>query len=189
MIGIPLALIGSNALEWVIHKHVLHGMGRSPERFWGFHLWEHHAHVLKNAGYDADYERPWWTLSARRREVLGLSLMVVPLLPLAPVAPFFVATSAVCAVRYYRAHKRAHLDPAWAREHLPWHYDHHMGPDQEANWCVTNPWWDRVRGTRRPYVGTADEARDEERRRRIRESARPTRADPARSAPSAAAGA
>jgi sterol desaturase/sphingolipid hydroxylase (fatty acid hydroxylase superfamily) len=99
-------------------------------------------------------------------------MMVIPFLPIAPVAPFFVGTLAYSSFRYYRVHKHAHLDPAWAREHLPWHYDHHMGPNQEANWCVTNPWFDEVMGTRRPYVGTADEARDEERRRKLRESAR-----------------
>ena len=46
------------------------------------------------------------------------------------------------------------------REHLPWHYDHHMGPNQEANWCVTRPWFDYVMGTREPYVGTLRESGD-----------------------------
>lgn len=179
MIGIPLALLASNATEWWIHKHVLHGTDRRPDRYWGFHLWEHHAHCLKNGCADPDYAKPWWKVQARRREVLGLSLMVLPFLPLAPVAPFFVATTTLSAVHYYRTHKRAHLDPAWAKAHLPWHYDHHMGPDQDANWCVTRPWWDHVRGTRKPYVGTDDERRDEERRRRIRESARARAVRPA----------
>ena len=63
------------------------------------------------------------------------------------------------AVRYYRVHKRAHRDPSWAREHLPWHYDHHMGPNQDANWCVTWPWFDWVMGTREHYVGTERDRR------------------------------
>ncbi|MBK8693335.1 MAG: hypothetical protein IPN17_13835 [Deltaproteobacteria bacterium] len=37
MIGLPLALLYSNAWEWVIHKYVLHGMGKSRESFWSFH--------------------------------------------------------------------------------------------------------------------------------------------------------
>lgn len=56
--------------------------------------------------------------------------------------------------------ERAHLDPAWAREHLPWHDDHHMGPDQHKNWCVTRPWFDILMGTGVPYAGTPREAAD-----------------------------
>ena len=52
----------------------------------------------------------------------------------------------------------------WARENLPWHYDHHMGPDQNANWCVTKPWFDHVMGTRKPYLGTEKAKKDEARR-------------------------
>jgi sterol desaturase/sphingolipid hydroxylase (fatty acid hydroxylase superfamily) len=76
-------------------------------------------------------------------------------------------------VDYYRKHKRAHLDPAWAREHLPWHYDHHMAPDQDANWCVTHPFFDHVMGTRKPYLGTERERQDQERatRRKARAAA------------------
>jgi sterol desaturase/sphingolipid hydroxylase (fatty acid hydroxylase superfamily) len=52
------------------------------------------------------------------------------------------------------------LDPEWARKVVPWHVDHHLGPDQDKNWCVTKPWFDWVMGTRVPYVGTAREAAD-----------------------------
>ena len=34
---------------------------------------------------------------------------------------------------YYVRYKRAHLDPEWGRRHLPWHVDHHMRPNQDAN--------------------------------------------------------
>jgi sterol desaturase/sphingolipid hydroxylase (fatty acid hydroxylase superfamily) len=77
---------------------------------------------------------------------------------------FFVGTVWYAAINYYRVHKRAHLDPAWARTNLPWHYDHHMGPEQDANWCVTRPWFDDLLGTRRPYLGTDKATRDEARR-------------------------
>ena len=81
-------------------------------------------------------------------------------LPLLPIAPFFTAAVWYSAIRYHRVHKRGHLDPNRARTHLPWHYDHHMGPNQEANWCVTRPWFDYVMGTREPYVGTLRESGD-----------------------------
>ncbi len=28
MIGIPLGLLTGNAMEWVVHRHVLHGLGK-----------------------------------------------------------------------------------------------------------------------------------------------------------------
>ncbi len=36
---------------------------------------------------------------------------------------------------------------------MPWHYDHHMGKDQNSNWCVTHPLFDMVLGTRKEYLG------------------------------------
>ena len=79
------------------------------------------------------------------------------------------------ALLSYRAHKRAHLDPEWAKRHVPWHYDHHMGPDQDANWCTLLPWFDDLMKTRRPYLGTERQRRDEERARE-RDEARARRA-------------
>lgn len=167
MIGIPIALATSNLFEWWFHKHVLHGRGRHGG-WWGFHLHRHHANVLRQQGWDTDYAKGWVRSEPQFKEVVGLVAVTLPFLPLLPVAPFFTGTVVYCSWRYYQCHKRAHLDPAWAREHLPWHYDHHMGPDQEANWCVTRPWADVLLGTRKPYVGTDVEAADEARRRAVR---------------------
>lgn len=47
---------------------------------------------------------------------------------------------------------------------MPWHYDHHMGPNQHKNWCVTKPWFDVIMGTRERYAGTPREAADRLRR-------------------------
>lgn len=167
MIGIPVALTVSNLFEWHFHKRVLHGRGRKGG-WWNFHLYRHHAQALRSHGYDPDYLKPWWRSEPQAKEILGLAAATIPFLPLFPVAPFFTGTIVYCSVNYYFTHRKAHLDPAWAREHLPWHYDHHMGPDQDSNWCVTRPWADIVLGTRKPYVGTEIEARDEARRLPIR---------------------
>jgi sterol desaturase/sphingolipid hydroxylase (fatty acid hydroxylase superfamily) len=166
MIGIPLGLLTANAAEWLIHKHVLHGKGRKKDSFWSFHYHEHHGAARRTGGRDAAYERSPFAWNAQGKELLGLVGLGVPVVALFPVAPFFVGTLVWSGVDYYRKHKRAHLDPAWAREHLSWHYDHHMGPSQEANWCVTHPWFDQIMGTRVPYVGTETEQRDIARRAR-----------------------
>ncbi|MES2644085.1 MAG: sterol desaturase family protein [Myxococcota bacterium] len=168
LIGIPLGLLACNASEWLIHKYVLHGRGRDRKSFWNFHLDEHHVAALRTRGRDPAYEQSPFQWNAQGRELLGLVLLTVPVAALFPVAPVFAGTLVYGGLNYYRCHRRAHLDPAWAREKLPWHYDHHMGPDQEANWCVTRPWFDQLLGTRRPYVGTEAEARNDARRERIR---------------------
>lgn len=45
-------------------------------------------------------------------------------------------------------HRRSHLEPEWGKKAIPWHYDHHMNTNQDANWCVTRPWFDYIMGTR-----------------------------------------
>lgn len=160
MIGIPAGLLASNAFEWAMHKHVLHGRGRDRSSFWAFHWHEHHKKSRKNGHYDDDYTKPLGEAKGMLREAVALTAGAVALAPLAPVAPFFVGACWYSTYNYYRTHKRAHLDPEWARRRLPWHYDHHMGPDQNANWCVTRPWFDYVMGTRKPYLGTARAVRD-----------------------------
>jgi hypothetical protein len=45
-----------------------------------------------------------------------------------------------------------------------------MGPDQDANWCVTHPWFDLVMGTREPYAGTERERADSAKRARLSRS-------------------
>jgi len=163
MIGIPLGLIYANGTEWLVHKHVLHGAGRDRESFWSFHWLEHHRAVRLSEFRDEDYERSLLGWNAQTKEALTLTLTTLAHLPLFPVAPFFTGTVVYSAWNYYRKHKRSHLDPAWAREHLPWHYDHHMAPNQDANWCVTKPWFDHLMGTRVPYVGTERDRQDRER--------------------------
>ncbi|MFT5430711.1 MAG: sterol desaturase/sphingolipid hydroxylase (fatty acid hydroxylase superfamily) [Myxococcota bacterium] len=160
MIGIPLGLLYANASEWLIHKYLLHGLGRDKESFWAFHWHDHHKAVRRNGHHDPNYERSPFGLHSQGKEAFALAAVTAAHLPLAPVAPFFTATVVYSAVNYYRKHKRSHLDPEWARENLPWHYDHHMGPNQDSNWGVTRPWFDQLMGTREPYVGTEREARD-----------------------------
>lgn len=174
MIGIPLAMLSSNATEWFVHRYVLHGLGRNRRSWWAFHWHTHHRNARRNGFRDEEYEKSVFEASAKSKEALALIAGAVAVAPLLPIAPFFTVTSWWCAVDYYRKHRRSHLDPAWAHEHLPWHWDHHMGPNQDANWCVTRPWFDVLMGTREPYAGTVRETRDRaaaEQRRRARSAA------------------
>ena len=176
MIGIPIALVLSNATEWVVHKHLLHGVGRNKKSMWSFHWHEHHGNSRRNNMIDETYSRFPLGNHAQGKELLGLIAVGLATLPLAPIAPFYTGTVLYCIGEYYYKHRRSHEDPKWAREHLPWHYDHHMGPNQDANWGVVRPWMDIIMGTREPYLGTEKELSDRKRRAE-REEARAAKAE------------
>ena len=170
MLGFPLGVLTANAGEWLIHKLVLHRLGRRKSSLWSFHWHEHHRASRRNGFRDDDYFRSPLGWNAQGKEVYGILAMSASVLPVAPIAPWFCAGVWASAGAYYAVHKQAHLDPEWARRWLPWHYDHHMGPNQDANWCVTFPLFDHIMGTREAYLGTERERRDRERmvRRRSR---------------------
>lgn len=160
MIGIPLGFLYANAGEWLIHKHLLHGLGKDRKSMWSFHFHEHHRASRRNGMIDPEYDRSVLGQHGQGKEAAALLFACAVHAPLLPVAPFFTAAVWTSCALYYRRHKRSHQDPEWGRKHLPWHYDHHMGADQDQNWCVTFPWFDHVMGTRVPYAGTEREARD-----------------------------
>ena len=167
MLGIPIGLLYASFGEWFIHKKVLHEWGQDKESFWNFHFDEHHALVRQNDFKDPSYDRDLLNFdwNPQTKEAVGLAILVGAHMPLFPIFPFFTGTILFSGIHYYTTHKRAHQDPEWAKEHLPWHYDHHMGKNQHANWGVTNDWADRILGTKIPYHGTEDEKRDLEKKR------------------------
>ena len=65
-----------------------------------------------------------------------------------PISKGMAAAAVYSACNYFSIHRRAHLEPEWAMKKIPWHYDHHMNANQDANWCVTKPWFDYLLGTR-----------------------------------------
>ena len=148
MLGIPLGLLTANAVEWGMHKYVLHGMGKKRGTFWAFHFHEHHREVREHGYYDPNYERFPLGMHAQGKEAWALIASAVAVTPLFPVAPFFVGTLWYSSLNYYRVHKKSHMNPAWGEQRVPWHFDHHMGNNPGANWCVTRPWFDYIMGTR-----------------------------------------
>ena len=94
---------------------------------------------------------PGWLAAA-----LGLVAIGLLHVPLFPIAPFYTSTVWYCLRRYRQDHRRAHLDPRWGRDHLSWHYDHHMG-DQDKNFGVVWSWFDSLVGTRDLFVGSDKE--------------------------------
>ena len=143
MIGIPVALGVFGAGEWAVHRY-LHP---APQ---------HHVRVTANGGYDPAYEGWPWTSPTQRRELAVLAGLAVAHVPLLPIAPFYAGTMLYCLHRYRRDHRRAHLDPAWARDHLPHHYEHHLG-QRDRNFGVVWSWVDSLTRTRDRFIGTLAE--------------------------------
>lgn len=159
MIGFPIGMLYSNAGEWFIHKYVLHNIGKNKKSFWSFHWHEHHREARRNDHVDPNYKRSIFGWNPQSKELVGIVGLGLVHAPLLPIAPFFTLAVWYSGYHYYKVHKKAHTDPEWARKHLPWHVDHHMGPDQNQNWCVSYPWFDHIMGTRHPYVMTPQEKR------------------------------
>ena len=147
--------IYSNALEWSIHKHVLHELGKKKGSFWSFHWNGHHKESRKN-----NFKDPRWDSIPlhKDKEFLGIVLLTILHIPTFWLSPFFYLTLVWRAFKYYRVHKKSHENEEWAKENVPWHWDHHMGPRKavEANWCVTNPFFDNLMGTRAKYYLTTE---------------------------------
>lgn len=148
VLGIALGLLHANAVEWLTHKYVLHGLGKRKGSLFRFHWAQHHRIARKNAMYDKTYQEPFWRWKARGKEIAGIAGLALLHLPLLKIAPYFTAAVLFSSGNYLYRHRKAHLDVEWGKKHMPHHYDHHMGPNQDANWCVSYPWFDWILGTR-----------------------------------------
>ena len=148
---IPLAFFYCNFLEWFTHKYVLHKLGKNKNSFWAFHWHDHHKLVRKHHGLDPSYLSPVSNSVIKEKVTLIAALLLH--LPLFSTAPLFYLTLVYCAWNYYRVHKKSHTNVLWARKHVPWHYDHHLGKDQDKNWCITRDWCDRLFRTRVDHLG------------------------------------
>lgn len=151
LLQVILGLLYGNFVEWVAHKYVLHRLGKNKNSPFAFHWHEHHRKSRLEKFYDDDYEKPIWNWNARGKEAAGLGLLWLTHCWLFFFFPVFAITITYCVFNYYFTHKWAHQKPEWAKKHLRWHWEHHMGKNQEANFCVTQPWCDYLLGTRIHY--------------------------------------
>ena len=158
--GFVAGLVIVNGYEWFAHKYLLHGVHRkgkprfSPTPKQMESHWAHHREVRKQGFSDDCYVEGldnWRT----RNELMSLAVAAgVASVVFYPFSKGMALAAIYSAGNYYYVHRRAHLEPDWAKRTIPWHYDHHMNSNQDANWCVTRPWFDYVMGTR--VVSSAD---------------------------------
>ena len=158
--GFVAGLVIANGFEWFAHKYLLHGVHRkgkprfSPTPKQMESHWAHHREVRKQGFSDDCYVEGldnWRT----RNELMSLAVAAGVLsVVFYPFSKGMALAAIYSAGNYYYVHRRAHLEPDWAKRTIPWDYDHHMNSNQDANWCVTRPWFDYVMGTR--VVSSAD---------------------------------
>lgn len=158
--GFLAGLVVANGFEWFAHKYVLHGTHRAGQTRYSpvpdsmRSHWEHHREVRKTRFSDYAYVeglKNW-----RIRNEIGSLAVAASVFGLAfyPLSKGMFLATLYSAGNYFYMHRRAHLEPEWARKKIPWHYDHHMNSNQDANWCVTKPWFDYLMGTR--VISSAD---------------------------------
>ena len=117
--------------------------GRS--RF-AFH-WKHHGIARRNGNKDLDYKLKLWQNETK----LGVAAMILHA-PLFLVFPTFTLTVLLYASIYLVLHRKSHEHVDLFKKIMPWHYEHHMGRNQNANWCVVVPFMDYVMGTREKWL-------------------------------------
>jgi len=96
-------------------------------------------------GYETLRLTQW---KVQTKELVVLVVIVLMHMPLLMFFPVFTGMVYASLMLYYYKHRKALLDPIWAKRHLRWHYEHHLGDNCAANWCVTFPWFDYLMGTR-----------------------------------------
>jgi len=82
---------------------------------------------------------------------IGVAAMVMHA-PLLLYFPAFTITVLIYAFIYLVLHRKSHQHIEFFKKWLPWHYEHHMGRNQNANWCVICPLMDHVMGTREKWL-------------------------------------
>ncbi|MDV7491798.1 sterol desaturase family protein [Acinetobacter baumannii] len=148
MLGFPLGIFVANGLEWYFHKVWLHEIPTKYRNSPFFTHIAHHKRARLNNFHDEGYAESMFKNAEIYNEKTALIGLAGAATVFLPVAPFFTAGLYYGIWNYWRIHAKSHLDPEYAKNRIPWHYDHHMTSNQNANWCVTRPWFDYIMGTR-----------------------------------------
>ena len=141
-----LGLLVANAGEWIIHRYLLHGLGQNPESFWAYHLYEHHSIAKKCKMLDEGYQKWPYLWNSQAKELLVLSGILILNLPFFWWLNGYASGIYFSVFTYYFIHRQAHCNQDWAKNYLPWHYQHHLNNDN-AHWCITHPLFDYLMKT------------------------------------------
>ena len=147
------AYLYGHLLEYFIHKHLLHNRSKKTKWFFANHFKDHHIVSRRTDVKDPKYQG-WFANYLKDFETSKIFFMLIIPLPVALYFPWAYGTIMLSSLSYYVIHRRTHQDPTWARKNYPWHYEHHMGLNQNCNWGVRTDFFDKVFKTRKRYIGT-----------------------------------
>jgi hypothetical protein len=152
---LPAGRVFAAATEWTVHRYIFHALGKRKGSRFSFHWRQHHRSCRKVEMVDDAYV--YGSLfegsNGRAREVWSIVVGCLFMVPALPYVPGLVLGAWYGGWRYHWSHRQCHLDPEWGKENMRWHYDHHMGPNPDTNWGVSNEWFDKWMGTRSPWEG------------------------------------
>lgn len=133
-----------NVYEYFLHRHILHGLGKRKKSYFSSHWHKHHRIARRNNFYDFSYKNIFSINSNAKKELINIGILAVLNFPLYFLSPAIYFGLIFHAGLYFVIHRYSHLNPVWAKKYLPWHWEHHLGKDQDKNWCVTFPLTDQI---------------------------------------------
>jgi len=131
-----IGYVWSDVYEYFSHKF-LHRFTNKRWKILSSHWRKHHVNSRRNGMKD---------IPTGNEGIFILLSAVLYWLLLWSWAPWIWIGIVAGSAEYLYVHWRSHVNPEWAKTHLPWHYKHHMS-DQRRNWGVRRPWVDKLLGT------------------------------------------
>ena len=141
-----LAFLVSSFLEYIIHRYVLHN--KLFPKIFKYHFGRHHGQSRRLNGIDPDYFKFPKNLKDGLFEILGIIFLNIIFIPFYFLDIWFFGFIISYSWFYYFIHRYFHIYPDFFKKILPWHWDHHMGKNQNINWGITNPIFDLIFRTR-----------------------------------------
>ena len=101
---------------------------------------------------DPDYQSGFFKSAPYIREVYSLIVLLLLNITWLWTWPMLFYWLTFFTALYFWCHAKSHKDLNWCKKYLFWHYEHHMGLDQNCNWNVLPPLFDYFFGTRVKYT-------------------------------------
>lgn len=147
VVAFTLATLVHNLGEWLTHRFILHGLGKKKGSFFHYH-WVHHHTCRKNDNADGIYAE-----GLRNKDVIKefgtLIIIALSTITWYYIWPMLFFCTLFWITAYFVLHGASHTWVDWGNKYMPWHRDHHMGKNQDLNWCVTFPLMDYIMRTRK----------------------------------------
>lgn len=132
-----VGLMYANVVEYSVHRYLFHGLGKSKNSIFAFHLRGHHLVCRKNDFLD---------LKISFFETFGVFILILLQAPIYFILPYMFYGITTYGILFVLLHNYMHKKPEFAKKYFPWHWNHHM-KNQNKSWGVVLPVSDILTGT------------------------------------------